>query len=224
MKESYYKAFVFDMDGTLVDTILDMMEAVNYALSQFSLPIHTKEEYVTYIGNGSAMLIKRALGEEHLDLFEPVFKTYYEYYNKNYTAFTKPYQGIVEALEYAKEHQIKLFVYTNKPEKIALEVANHCFGENYFDELIGIPLGGVVKPDPKAYWDRTEKYHIPFERQAYFGDSETDILTSYRIGIENMYSVAWGYKSKEFLENFTPKPKRILDDPLEIIKVINNAL
>lgn len=224
MNTSFYQAFVFDMDGTIVDSVNDIASSVNYALRLSNLPCRTREEYISFIGNGSVKLVQRALGKDHQDKYEKVFVDYYNYYKVHYDDTTKPFKGLIEALNYAKEKGILLFIYTNKPEKIAFDVADKSFGKNYFTKLVGIPLGGVVKPDPQAFFKATEEYHLDMKKVAYFGDSGTDILTATNLGTKNIYSVSWGYKTKEFLENFNPHPKAILNNPLEIKKVVDNLI
>jgi len=219
-----YEAFVFDMDGTLLDTIEDMKVAVNQALRQYHLPEHSREEYVTYIGNGSVKLVQRALGPDHQDLFDPVFDSYYQYYHRHFMDYTKPYPHLIEALTKAKQAGVKLFIYTNKPQAIAEELARTFFGEGFFDELVGIPLGGIVKPDPHAFWAKTKPYGFDYGKEAYFGDSGTDIETAYNIGIQAMYSVSWGYKTRTFLEHYPKPPRRILDDPIQIEDVLEGRI
>ncbi|MFA6860966.1 MAG: HAD hydrolase-like protein [Bacilli bacterium] len=224
MNNSFYQAFVFDMDGTIVSSIDDIAASVNYSLELHHLPTRTVAEYVTFIGNGSVKLIERALGKDHLDCFQSVFDDYYDYYQNHYADLTHPFKGLIEALDYAKEKQVLLFIYTNKPEKIALALTEKCFGKGYFAKMVGIPLGGKVKPDPKAFLEATSSYHLDMNKVAYFGDSGTDILTATNLGIKNIYSVSWGYKTKAFLQSFTPQPKAILDNPLDIKKVVDNQI
>lgn len=217
---TFYQAFVFDMDGTIVSSVEDIGDSVNYALRQFGLPTHAMEEYPAFLGNGSVKLIERALGKEHPELFRKVFDTYYDYYLKHYCVKTHPYDGIVESLDHAKENGILLFVYTNKPDAIAREVSDHCFGKAYFDEIVGIPLGGKVKPDPVAFFEKvTGPYHLDMKKCAYFGDSITDILTAKNLGIHDMYSVSWGYVAKERLLANEDRPFAMLDDPHQIAAV-----
>lgn len=224
MEKSYYQAFVFDMDGTIVDTLSDMMYSVNRALEIYHLPLRAREEYKTFVGNGSVKLVERALGKENLSYFDDVFKTYYEYYHEHFMDKAEIYPHLKEALDYAKEKGILLFVYTNKPEAIAREVADGCFGKGYFKKVIGVPLGGKTKPDPTAYLEGIKKYGISLDRQAYFGDSVTDIETAHNIGIKDMYSVLWGYQSKEKLSSALYFPKAFLTDASQIKDVVDYIL
>ena len=216
-----HQAFIFDMDGTIVDSLGDLCDGVNYSLKLNGFPLITLEQCRSYIGDGSVKLIERALGNDKLRFTKKVFDDYYQYYLSHCTDHTFPYENLVSALDYAKKNNILLFIDTNKPVKMANEVADKCFGKGYFDKIIGIPLDGKVKPDPEAFKEGVRDYNLDYKKCAYFGDSGTDILTAYNLGIEDIYSVSWGYKSRQFLETYKMKPKRIIDDPLDIIKIVN---
>lgn len=225
MNGNHYQAFVFDMDGTIVSSIEDIGDAVNYSLAFHGLPTHSMEDYPAFLGNGSVKLIQRALGPEKLDRFQEVFDTYYQYYLKHFCVKTHPYDGIRESLDHAKDLGIRLFVYTNKPDAIAREVSDHCFGPNYFDAIVGIPLGGKVKPDPQAFFDKvTIPFGLDMRKCAYFGDSITDILTARNLGIADMYSVSWGYVGRDRLLANDPAPFAMLDDPHDIGKVAEKTI
>lgn len=224
MDQSYYQSFIFDLDGTLLDTIVDMQVCVNRALRKYGLEEHTIEEYKGFIGNGSVKLIQRALGKDHQEFYDRVFDAYYDDYKEHFMDYTKPFDGLTESLVYAKKKGIRLFVYTNKPEAIALEVIGHCFEKDFFDQVVGVPLGGKTKPDPQAFLDATKDYHLDFSKACFFGDSDTDILTAKNLHIENMYSVSWGYKTYDFLASYPIRPKRILRDPREIMKVVDKLI
>ncbi len=223
-EKTFYQAFIFDMDGTVVDTIQDMAIAVNYALRTFSLPTHDIETYKHFVGNGSAMLIKRAIGPDHQDLFQPVFDCYYTYYHENFCIETKPFPGLTEALAEAKRRGVLLFIYTNKPQNIAKEVEVRCFGSGFFEKMVGIPLGGVTKPDPQAFFDAAKPYHLDYDKVAYFGDSITDLETARNLGIRDRYAVLWGYQTYEQLSSFAIKPKAFLSEPTEIMKVVDHLI
>ena len=223
MDTKKYQAFVFDMDGTIVSSIEDIGDAVNYSLAFHGLPTRRMEEFPAFLGNGSVKLIERALGDKNQAFFRKVFDTYYSYYLEHYCVKTHPYDDIVESLTYAKKQGILLFVYTNKPENIAKEVSDHCFGKGFFDALVGIPLGGKVKPDPEAFQKAVMvPYGLDPRRCAYFGDSLTDIQTARNLGIERMYAVSWGYVEKEKL--LKGRPYRLLERPEEIQDVVKGTI
>ncbi len=211
------QAFVFDMDGTIVDTNEDICDAVNYSLEKHGMTTLSYEECESYLGNGSVMLIKRAMKGEKEEQFQSVFDTYYEYYLKHYMNKTKPYPGILNALQIAHEAGILLFVYTNKPEKIAQEIIDHLFPKGLFYKVVGVPLGGKTKPDPLPFLEQVKDMHLDFSRVAYFGDSVTDIQTAHNLGCGSMFSVLWGYQGKERLLNYPLQPTDYLFDTSEII-------
>ena len=227
MKNSYfYQNFIFDLDGTLVDSIGDIADAVNHAFSVFGLPARELIEFPSFIGDGSVILLKRALKDIKLsdEQFHALFDVYYHYYMQHFVVKTRAYSGIQEALLTAKENGIRLFVYSNKPDEIAKIVIEHCFIKNLFERVVGIPLNSRVKPDPDPFLTATIGYDIDYTRTAYFGDSGTDILTAKNLGIENIFSVLWGYKDINFFNEFALKPKRFITETSEIQKIANRLL
>ncbi len=212
-----FQAFVFDMDGTIVNTNEDICDAVNFSLEKHGLPTVSYKECESYLGNGSVMLIKRAMKGKKEDQFQSVFDVYYEYYLKHSMNKTKPYPGILESLQKAKEEGILLFVYTNKPEKIAQEIVDHVFPKGLFSKVVGVPLGGKTKPDPLPFIEQTKDAHLNFSKVAYYGDSVTDIQTAHNLGCGSIFSVLWGYQTKERLMDYPLQPTAYLDDPKEIM-------
>lgn len=223
MKNIHAQAFIFDLDGTILETIQDIADSCNYSLALHNFKTHSYDEYKNYVGNGSIKLVERALGENNLSSFDIVFKDYYDYYLTNYCVKTKPYNGIIETLSKAKDKGIKLFVYTNKPSDIALAVIKKCFPKDFFEKVIGVS-GKDVKPNPIPFIKRTENYNLDFSKVMYFGDSTTDIQTAYNLNCCGIYSVLWGYQSKEKLSNFELKPTAFLSSPYEIEKIIDEII
>ena len=224
MREIKPESLIFDMDGTIVSTVEDITDSVNVALLQFGLAPISVKECIPMLGNGSVMLIKRAMKGKKEELFDDVFNTYYSYYHQHYCVKTKPYDGLIDVLLEAKRRGILLFVYTNKPHDIALEVLNRCFPKDLFSLLIGIPLGGKVKPDPTPFIDAVSSYHLDFSKACYFGDSTTDIETATNLHCGGIYSVLWGYQSFETLSSFHLKPTAYLENPKEIQLVLDEKL
>lgn len=222
MNTKKFQAFIFDMDGTIVETNSDICDAVNYSLRFHKRNEITYEECKSFLGNGSVKLIQRALKGIHMEDFDSVFDVYYEYYLKNFIVKTKPYDGLIQALKKAKEKGILLFIYTNKPEKIALEIVKKLFPDDLFDKMVGIPLGGITKPDPNAFLKQTENYHLDYDKIAYFGDSTTDIQTAFNLHVGTMCSVLWGFQSKEQLLSYPIQPNYFLKEPKEIEQFISD--
>ncbi len=220
MNTKKIQAFIFDMDGTIVETNSDICDAVNYSLKFHHRDEITYDECKSFLGNGSVKLIQRAMKGIHMEDFDSVFNIYYQYYLTHFIVKTKPYDGLIDVLKRAKEKGILLFIYTNKPEKIALEIVEKLFPNNLFDKMVGIPLGGITKPDPNSFLKQTETYHLNFDNIAYFGDSTTDIQTAANLHVGTMCSVLWGYQSKETLLSYPIQPNYFLKNPKEIEEFI----
>jgi phosphoglycolate phosphatase len=222
--KSDYQAFIFDMDGTIVSTVEDICDAVNYSLIRHDFMPISYEECTTYLGNGSVKLIQRAMHHERQELFQSVFDTYYNYHLDHYQVQTKSYDGLLDALAYAKSKGVLLFIYTNKPEKIALEIEKNLFPKGTFEKMVGIPLGGVTKPDPVAFINAAKDYHIDYQKVAYFGDSTTDIQTAYNLKVRTICSVLWGYQSEEHLKSYSIQPDFYLRETKEIEHIVDFKL
>lgn len=224
MKNIKPESFIFDMDGTIVDTAKDIANCVNYSLRFHGLKERTYDEIVSYLGNGSVLLIERAIGEENIDLFQSVYDVYYKKYLSEFCVLTSPYDGLIDSLHLAKEKGIRLFVYTNKPDAIAQEVLRKCFPEGMFELLVGIPERGKTKPDPVAFFKATESHPLDYSRTMYFGDSTTDLETATNLGCKGIYSVLWGYQTKAKIMTSDIKPTAFLTDPKQIMDVIEERL
>ncbi len=220
--QNRYDSFIFDLDGTLCDTLPDIREACNYALQSFSLPTRELSEFPSFVGEGSIVMLKRALKDIILkdDEFKKLYDIYHHYYMTHSVVKTKAYKGMQEVLDKAKKANIKLFVYTNKPDDLAVEVINFCFKKNTFDKVVGIPYKGKTKPAPDTFLKETSSFDIDYSRFCYFGDSTTDIETAYNLHIPNIYSVLWGYSTKEQLSSFSLKATKQLERVDEIGEMV----
>ena len=216
-------SFIFDLDGTLLDTVSDIKEAVNYSLIKHHLKERTLDEIISFIGHGSKHLIQEAIAGND-SLFDSVFETYYKYYENHFNVFTKPYDGIIESVEHAKSCGIRLYIYTNKPYEMTESLVKYHFKKDLFSKVVSIKkTDRTFKPDPSLFLKEVEKENISFEDSFYFGDSEVDIMTAKNLNIENMVSVTYGYKTREFLENFSIKPKYLIDDAREIKDIVDRV-
>ncbi|HEY8395259.1 MAG TPA: HAD-IA family hydrolase [Bacilli bacterium] len=210
---------VFDLDGTLLDTLADLHENVNYALSKFNYPLRTREEVRNFVGNGIEKLMRRALPngvteEEFLEAFRLFQKQYSENLNKH----TKPYPGIIDLLENLKKRGVLFGVVSNK-----FQLGVGKLVEEYFPGLISVAIGSREglknKPAPDAVNLALEELGLKKEEDLlfYVGDSDVDIETA-RAAKLPVISVAWGFKTKAFLENL--KPDYLVDSPEEILAII----
>lgn len=213
------KIFIFDMDGTLLNTLEDLMISTNYALSQFNYPIHTIEEIRFFVGNGVAKLIERAIPEGlNNPNYEKCLEIFKEHYAKNMYNHTSAYNGIPELLKKLKDRGIKTAVVSNKFDLAVKELS-----KKYFGDLIDIAIGeneqaGIKKkPAPDTVFEVLNLMDLKSEDAIYIGDSDVDILTAKNSNMPCI-SVIWGFRDKEFL--IKNNATIIVDNPDEILNYV----
>lgn len=193
-----YEVIIFDLDGTLLDTLDDLHASVNAALAAFSYPARTREEVRAFVGNGIAKLIERALGEKTKD-FNEVLEYFKTHYGAHCMDKTKPYEGIKELLQTLQDKGVKAAVVSNKADFAVQKLARE-----YFDGLLCMSVGedeahGIrKKPAPDSLLKVIETLGVDKENAVYVGDSEVDIQTAQNAGVPCV-SVTWGFKDKDFL-------------------------
>ena len=213
------KCAVFDLDGTLVNTIDDLANCCNILLEKYGYDYKWSEsDYKKFVGNGAKKLVERAFGEklseEELDRMYDEFKPLYE---EKMLENAYAYDGIKEQLDILKGAGLKLCVVTNKPNKAATEMVEHIFGKNYFDYISGVVDGKPTKPDPYSTLLALEKVGCTADEAIYFGDSNVDMKTAKNANIEAV-GVTWGFRT--FEELFAEHPSIIIDEPKYISKLI----
>lgn len=211
-----YKTVIFDLDGTLLDTLADLHASVNAALAAYGLPSRSVEEVRAFVGNGIAKLIERAIGDKNYPDFEGVLSAFKEHYGAHCKDKTKPYGGILELLKKLQAAGVKTAVVSNKAD-----FAVKLLAEEYFSGLLLYAVGeneaaGVrKKPAPDSLFAVMEKLNAKKEDAVYVGDSEVDIQTAQNAGVACI-SVTWGFKDREFL--LTHGAKILIDTPDAILK------
>lgn len=194
------KAVIFDLDGTLLNTYEDLANAVNYALSQNGLPTHPAEKYKIFAGNGTDMMITRALPEDkrNEETLKKVRDIYFEYYNAHSGECTRPYDGIVELLDELKARNMKLAVVSNKIDFMTRAVVKEYFGDGTFDFVTGQCDGIIPKPDPSMVYKVLEQFGVTAEESVFVGDSGVDAETGKNAGMFTV-GVLWGFRDKKEL-------------------------
>ncbi len=193
-----YKAVIFDLDGTLLDTLDDLMNAVNFALREFSFPERTREEIRSFIGNGVIKLMERST-PDNTDAVtqEKCLETFRRYYLEHMSDNTDPFKGIIPLLERLKTEGISTAVVSNK---LHSAVVGLC--EDYFPSLIDIPLGVAEekerKPSPLNIYKAMEILSSDKENTIYVGDSNVDVETAHRADLKCI-GVTWGFRDREEL-------------------------
>lgn len=214
-----YRACIFDLDGTLTDTLESLTYSVNETLKELNLPIITSQQCESFVGNGARCLIERALeaaGDKTLEHIEEAMEVYGRIFNVNCTYKVKPYDGIEALLQMLKEKDMKLAVLSNKPHVQTLKVVETYFGDEIFSHVQGQQEGIPRKPNPTAARIIAEKLGVDCKDCIYIGDSEVDVQTGNAAGMMSV-GVTWGFRTKEILEE--NGAKHIIDHPSELILI-----
>lgn len=212
MKE--YATYIFDLDGTLLNTLTDLAGATNHALRIHGMPVHTEEAVRGFVGNGVKKLIERAVpGGEANPAFEEVYRTFREYYLEHSLDNTRPYPGIMDVLAELKARGKKLAVVSNKFCTATEELCRHFFGD-YITVAIGEREGIRRKPWPDTVVEAMNRLGTGREGTVYIGDSDVDIATARNSGLPCI-SVLWGFRGREFLMEhggtvFISEPRELL--------------
>lgn len=219
-----YKACIFDLDGTLSDTLESISYFANNALKKFGLSPIPTERYKILVGDGAKTLVRRMLQENGLTdeaLFEKVFEYYSTTYNNDFLYLTKVYDGIYELLELLKADVIKIAVLSNKPHETTEKVINALFRENYFDACYGGREGIPLKPNPYALIGILKELGVTAEECLYIGDTGVDMQTGKNANITTV-GVLWGFREEDELrENGADI---IVKSPIEIYEYIKKTL
>lgn len=193
-----YDAVIFDLDGTLTDTLADLKNSVNFALNHFGFPERTTEEIRNFVGNGVRRLIYLSVPENTSEeVSESCLSVFKEHYAANSLVETKPYDGIIDMLKTLKKHEIKTAVVTNKMHSAAVDIVG-CFFGDLIDVTVGQIDGIAQKPQPDGIYKVLEMLGVSKEKSVYVGDSEVDCITAKNAGVPCI-GVTWGFRSKDVL-------------------------
>ncbi len=209
------KAIIFDLDGTLLNTLGDLTNAVNVALAAHNLPARTMEEVRQFVGNGVRNLMIKAVpqGEEHPE-FEQIMTDFRAHYELHCQDETKPYDGILELLEQLKKSGYKMAIVSNKIDS-AVKVLAEDYFKGYFDSAIGEMEGVEKKPAPDMVFKALNELGVSKEEAIFVGDSDVDVMTAMNAEVECI-SVTWGFRDRNVLMRhgasiFINKPIELLD-------------
>ncbi len=193
-----YDTVVFDMDGTLLDTLEDLRDAVNYALRAHGMPERTTEEIRRFVGNGVRKLLVRSVPEgDKNPEFEAVFQVFREYYAVHSNDKTHAYKGVTELLKKLRDAGYAVAIVSNKPDA-AVKNLNQIYFDGIVETAIGEREGMDKKPAPDMVWKAIEELGKTKETAVYVGDSEVDIETARNAGLPCI-SVLWGFRERDFL-------------------------
>ena len=211
-----YYTYIFDLDGTLLDTLDDLASAVNYALRTYGMPEHSRDAIRRFVGNGVRILMIRAVPDgEQNPKFEEVFETFRKYYMQHSLDTTRPYDGIPEMLAALRQRGCRLAVVSNKFDAATKELCKH-----FFPNTIEVAVGeheaeGIrKKPAPDTVIEALSQLGVSSKNAVYVGDSDVDLETACNAALPCI-SVLWGFRDRDFLlahgaTTFITSPKELL--------------
>ena len=214
------KACIFDLDGTLTNTLESMTYSVNLTLKEMGLSQITKDQCRMFVGNGARVLIEESLkvsGDPKASRIEEGMKIYGRIFDQNCTYHVTPYEGIPEMLKALKDRGIHLAVLSNKPDRQTVKVVKEIFGDNIFDYAQGQKDGIRRKPAPDGVWYLMEQMQVSKEECLYIGDSEVDAATGKNAGLKTI-GVLWGFRDRKTLE--TAGADHLIERPEELLQVV----
>jgi phosphoglycolate phosphatase len=209
-----YKGIIFDLDGTLLDTLEDLQDAVNYTMRQYDFKEKTLEEVRTFVGNGLRRLLELCVpGGLSQPKFDVVVETFMAYYEGHCNIKTRPYDHVKDLLEQLKNQGYQMAIVSNKVDS-AVKVLNGLYFQRWITIAIGETKEIKRKPEPDMVWDCLDQMGLKSDEVVYVGDSEVDILTAKNAGMDCI-SVDWGFRDRAFLT--AHGAKQIVSDTADLL-------
>ncbi|WP_458700176.1 HAD family hydrolase [Sulfurospirillum sp. 1307] len=212
-----YKAVIFDLDGTLLDTIEDLKISCNYVIEQFGIKPFSTSEYKLLVGKGAVQLFKDLLPNASEDDRKLALEMFEKHYAKQYSKNTKPYNDINKLLTFLQTKGIKIAVLSNKPHAFTKKCVLKYFNNWKFDAVYGVREGIPRKPSPEAVFEIMQELHVKPEETLFVGDTKVDMQTAKNANIDSV-GVLWGFRSQKELEE--NGAKYIASNPKELIKIL----
>ena len=211
-------AILFDLDGTLLDTLGDLHVATNHVLTRFGYPSRTIQEVCRFVGNGAGLLIRRAIPEG--EAVEPVLAAFQEYYAAHCNILTRPYDGIIEVIATLRKAGYLTAVVSNKADFAVQDLCKIWF-DGLFDVAVGEREGLLRKPAPDSVFEVCRLLGVSVEESVYIGDSEVDYQTACNAKMD-VISVEWGFRDAAFLKEIGAK--KIISTPSELAECFGISL
>jgi phosphoglycolate phosphatase len=198
-----YKTIIFDLDGTLINSIPDIADSMNEVLAAFGYPQYKYNQYKYFVGNGIRRLVERCVPPEYAtpENVENIFRTMVEVYGNNYANKTRVYEGIYELLDGLSTKQVKMAILSNKTDAITQKICNKLFGDNHFEMILGATDRFPKKPNPQSALFVAESLAAAPEDVFYLGDTSIDMETACAAGFFPA-GTSWGFRPKEELISF----------------------
>lgn len=208
--------FIFDLDGTLVDTKDDLAAATNFVLRRFGLPAVLPQMVYGYVGHGARVLVERALGGDNAHLVAEGLTLFLDYYREHLLDHTQPYPGIVQLLGKIKDGGGVLSVLTNKPEELSRRIIAGLGLDSYFIEVVGGDTLATRKPDPQGVYHLQHLSGVPLQKTLLIGDSAVDVETGRAAGV-SVCGVTWGFGAEGLRES---SPEFLVRTPGELLVLV----
>ena len=214
------KTIIFDLDGTLLDSIEDIAFSMNKVLESLELPAHKIEDYKYFVGGGVDVLVENALNGKSKEIKDEVIKKFKVEYDGKLHSKTLPYAGIYDLLDELKKLECNLAVLSNKPHEFTVTYVNHFFKDYNFKEVHGQKDGTPKKPNPIQALNIASKLNINPKDIFFVGDTKVDMQTAKN---SNMCAIGvlWGFRDEKELKDFGAD--FIVEKPLDILKIISNS-
>lgn len=213
-----YNTVIFDLDGTLLNTLDDLCDSTNYALSSHGLPVRTLSEVKSFVGNGVRLLIERAVPSgTSIETIDSVYHTFKDYYKDHMKDKTGPYDGIIQLLTRLKERNVRTAIVSNKYDAAVKQLAS-----DYFDGLVMEAIGESPlipkKPAPDSVFAALDRLNSTKEHCLYVGDSDVDMKTAHNAGVTGV-GVTWGFRDRDCL--ISNGAVHIIDEPMELLALLD---
>jgi len=212
-----YQAVIFDLDGTLLDTLEDLADSVNHVLAEAGYPTRTIKEVRAFVGNGIRKLIERSVPEgTSVESIDSVHQSFIAYYGEHCMEKTSPYEGILDMLKSLQKAGCKIAVVSNKAD-YAVQILCDKYFNHIFDAALGEQSGTPKKPAPDAVYKALETLNVSSDQAVYVGDSDVDIQTARNSNMDEII-VDWGFRDRKYLEE--QGAKVLVSNPTELINLL----
>lgn len=212
-----YKVAIFDMDGTILNTLEDLCDTMNYCLKKYHMPERSIDEVRSFVGNGIRKLVERAVAENtDSKQIDEIFTVFMDYYKDHCAIKTRPYDGIAEVIQKLRKQGIKTAVVSNKADAAVKDLCDDYF-PGLFDFSVGDKEGQRRKPYPDGVFSVMEHFEVTREDVVYIGDSDVDYQTARNADVD-VIMVGWGFRSVEFLKSIGVD--KVIHKPDEIAEIL----
>ncbi len=210
------RGVIFDLDGTLVDSLRDIADAMDHVLGELGLPRHTEEDYARFVGEGARILVRRTLGDR-LDLEDEVLAAFRARYFSRLIVHTRPYPGVEALLEALAHHRVPTAVLSNKPHAMTVQIVRALFAKHPFVRVIGDRPSHARKPSPESAFEIARAMQLPTSEVLFVGDTAIDIGTARAAGMIAV-GVEWGMRPRAELEG--AGASHVIAEPSELLDLV----